>query len=339
MRGCSYDKASLTNHAPGGAKFMRTIIWALAAATALVPVAAGAQSNVEGRVGKLESEMRAVQRKVFPGGAGQYLQPEITRPDVAQSAGGSPATSAVADLTSRVTALEQQMAGMTDQIEQTGYKVRQLQDQFEAYKRSTDAKLAGLAATPALATTPASTPLGEDAAASGSTAGAPGRPSRGSTRPAAATPKPAPADDAAPAAVAGVEKPATGDTPEDEYNYGYRLWAAKQYPQAEAQLKKVVATSPKHRRASYAQNLLGRSYLDEGKPSLASMAFYDNYKKMPDGERAPDSLYYLAQALMKLNKPADACKVYGELTDVYGSKVSGQMKADVEKGRTAAKCK
>ena len=318
---------------------MRTIIWALAAATTLVPAATIAQSNVEGRVGKLESEMRAVQRTVFPGGAGQYLQPEITRPDAPQQAGGIPATSAVADLTSRVTALEQQMAGMTDQIEQTGYKVRQLQDQFEAYKRSTDAKFAGLAATPALAAATPSTPLGDDAAASGAT-GTAGRPPRGTTKPATPTPRPV-AEDAtpAPAAVAGVEKPATGDTPEDEYNYGYRLWAAKQYPQAEAQLKKVVATYPKHRRASYAQNLLGRSYLDEGKPSLASMAFYDNYKKMPDGERAPDSLYYLAQSLMKLNKPADACKVYGELTDVYGAKVSGQMKVDVEKGRTAAKCK
>ena len=68
------------------------------------------------------------------------------------------------------------------------------------------------------------------------------------------------------------------------------------------------------------------------------MAFYDNYKKMPDGERAPDSLYYLAQALMKLNKPADACKVYGELSDVYGSKISAGMKTNVEKGRAAAKC-
>jgi TolA-binding protein len=329
---------------------MRTFVWALAAPTliapalvaaALTPTAAAAQSNVEGRVGKLESEMRAVQRKVFPGGAGQNLQPEITRPDVPQAVGGVPATSAVADLTGRVTALEQQMASMTDQIEQNGYKVRQLQDAFDAYKRSTDARLAGLASTPALAATAPSAPLGGDEA---------GDPV--ATRPARTPAKVNPTTVAASGDTATgprdapdtgdatqVRKPATGDTPEDEYLYGYRLWAAKQYPQAEAQLKKMVAAYPKHRRASYAQNLLGRAYLDEGKPSLASMAFYDNYKKMPDGERAPDSLYYLAQSLMKLNKPADACKVYGELTDVYGSKISAQMKADVEKGRTAAKCK
>lgn len=329
----------LTKAAPGGAMTMRTIIWALAAATILTPVAASAQSNVEGRVGKLESEMRAVQRKVFPGGAGQYLQPEITRPDTPQAIGGVPATSAVADLTSRVTALESQMASMTDQIEQNGYKVRQLQDAFDAYKRSTDAKLKTLASAPALVETPASTPLGDDDAAASATPPKPTRtPANTPTSTSTSTAVAAAGDTAPSANAAKVDKPSTGDAPEDEYLYGYRLWAAKQYPQAEAQLKKVVATYPKHRRASYAQNLLGRSYLDEGKPSLASMAFYDNYKKMPDGERAPESLYYLAQALMKLNKPADACKVYGELTDVYGAKISSQMKANVEKGRVAAKC-
>ncbi|HEU0065613.1 MAG TPA: hypothetical protein VFQ57_00065, partial [Sphingomonas sp.] len=123
-----------------------------------------------------------------------------------------------------------------------------------------------------------------------------------------------------------------------EYSYGYRLWAAKLYPEAAAQLKKTVADYPKHRRASYAQNLLGRAYLDDGKPSLASMAFYDNYKKMPDGERASESLYYLAQSLMTLKKPGDACKVYAELTEVYGTKIGASMKADVARGRTAAKC-
>ena len=41
---------------------------------AMVPVSGHAQSNVEGRVGKLESEMRAVQRKVFPGGAGRRFR-------------------------------------------------------------------------------------------------------------------------------------------------------------------------------------------------------------------------------------------------------------------------
>jgi TolA-binding protein len=165
---------------------------------------------------------------------------------------------------------------------------------------------------------------------------------RPGTTPAPTTPAPttaAPRDAARAQKLAAVEKPVSDDPAEDAYLYGYRLWQGQFYPEAEAQLKKVVTTYPKHKRASYAQNLLGRSYLDEGKPSLASIAFYDNYKKMPDGERAPDSLYYLAQALMKLGKPADACKVYGELSDVYEAKIGATMKADIARGRTEAKCK
>lgn len=301
---------------------------------ALVPAAVHAQSNVEGRVGKLESEMRAVQRKVFPGGAGQMLQPEISAQAPSGGPGpGTPATSAIADLSSRVTSLEQQISSLTGEIEQNQYKVRQLQEQFDSYKRATDARLktveGGGEAAPA---------SGEPTEPARPTKTASDSPSpRPTTRPEPAT-KPATASPDRARAVAAVEKPASGDAAEDEYLYGYRLWQAKLYPEAQAQLKKVVATYPKSGRASYAQNLLGRAYLDEGKPSLASMAFYDNYKKMPDGDRAPDSLLYLGSALMKLNKPADACKVYDELNDVYGAKISATMKADIAKGRTAAKC-
>lgn len=305
---------------------------------AMAPMAVQAQSNVEGRVGKLESEMRAVQRKVFPGGAGQLLQPDITGPQA--SAGpvpGTPATSAIADLSSRVTSLEQQMASMTGEIEQSQYKTRQLQDQFDAYKRATDARLKTIEAGALPAATGGPIEAGESMGAVRDRANPPARPT---TRPETPTrPATSATDPARATAAAAIEKPSTGNGPEDEYLYGYRLWAAKMYPEAEVQLKKVVATYPKDRRASYAQNLLGRSYLDEGKPSLASMAFYDNYKKMPDGERAPDSLLYLGQALMKLNKPADACKVYDELSDVYGAKLSADMTANVAKGRVAAKCK
>ncbi len=307
---------------------MRKSIMVGVCLAALVPTAVQAQ-NVEGRVGKLESEMRAVQRKVFPGGAGQMLQPEVRAPQAEQGPGpGSPATSAIIDVTQRVTSLEQQMTSLTEQIEQNQNRVRQLQDAFDNYRRTNDARLKTLETGPAPIAATGGPIEPDDPSNDG-----PSRPSSRSdaaAKPATATPAPT---------KVSVEKPSTGDPAEDDYMYGYRLWAAKQYPQAEAQLKKVVADYPKSKRASYAQNLLGRSYLDEGKPSLASMAFYDNYKKMPDGERAPDSLLYLGQALTKLNKPADACKVYDELNDVYGAKMAAAMKGQVAAGRSAAKCK
>ena len=311
------------------------LVAALAGAAPLALPGAAAAQDVSARVGKLESEMRAVQRKVFPGGAGQYVQPDIN-PVVPTGPGpGVPATSAVADLTARVGSLEGQMATLTGQIEQNQYRLRQLQDAFDAYRRSTDAKLATVGTARAPADAAPDSDAGPSPDARPVRPAATPRPTRSDT-PARDEPRPA-ATSARDEARTSVDRVATGDAAEDAYMAGYRLWADKKYPEAEAQLKKVVATYPKSRRASYAQNLLGRSYLDDGKPSLASMAFYDNYKKMPDGERAPDSLYFLAQSLMKLNKPADACKVYAELGDVYGAKVSAEMKANVAKGRAAAK--
>ncbi|WP_213982671.1 tetratricopeptide repeat protein, partial [Sphingomonas sp. dw_22] len=140
--------------------------------------------------------------------------------------------------------------------------------------------------------------------------------------------------------VAAIEKPNSGDPAEDGYTYGFRLWTAKLYPEARRELEAVATKYPTHRRASYAQNLLGRAYLDAGAPSLAAVAFYENYKKNPNGERAGDSLYYLAQALTKLKKPAtEICKVYTELTQLYGERLNAEMRAGVDQGRAANKCK
>lgn len=318
------------------------------AGMALMPGSALAQSAIEGRVDRLEREMRAVQRKVFPGGNSQYF-PQITPPDATGTpAPGIPATSPVTDLNGRVNALEAQMTTLTGQIEQAQHKLQLLDEAAASYRRTTDARLKALEDAVGIGSGAAPAPVG--AAAPSPVAADPAKP-----LPGAAAPKPKPATTGAPAPaastpaaadparaklVAAIERPATDDPADDAYVYGYRLWQAKFYPEAEAQLKQVVAKYPTHRRASWAQNLLGRTYLDQGKPSLASLAFYDNYKKFHDGERAPDSLYYLAISLKKLGKPAaDICQVYDELSEVYAAKITPTMKADIARGRAEQKCK
>lgn len=304
----------------------------LLAATICTASGAQAQSGVEGRVDRLEREMRAVQRKVFPGGNGQYFPPDITPTDQPVQSPGVPASSAVSDLAARVSALESQQTSHTGQIEQIQHKLQLLEDAFTAYKRTTDARLKALEDGAASTSAPTGAAVVNE----------PSRPTTPVAKPATAPAKPAPPalDPARASRIAAIEKPATADPADDLYVYGYRLWQAKLYPEAETPLKQVVAKYPTHRRASWAQNLLGRTYLDEGKPSLASHAFYDNYKNFHDGERAPDSLFYLASALKQLGKPsADVCKVYDELLDVYGAKISATMKADVARNRTAEKCK
>jgi TolA-binding protein len=284
--------------------------------------------------------MRAVQRKIFPGGAGATVEPQITA-ELDTTVPGAPSTSPVADLTQRVGAVEGQVATLTGQVEQLGYRLRQLEDAFNASKASLEARIKVLEDRASAIGTTASTASAPNEVPTEAAIETPApTPRPAATTPVATTPAaPKPASARA-AQLAAIERPKTDDPAEDGYVYGFRLWQAKLYPESRKALTEVVANYPKHRRASFAQNLLGRAYLDAGAPSLAAVAFYENYKKNPNGERAPDSLYYLAKALVALKKPAsEVCKVYTELTQLYGDRISEEMKAGVVEGRAASKCK
>lgn len=313
---------------------------ALAGAPAMPAAGAKDQPSVEVRVDRLESEMRAVQRKVFPGGDPKYFPPEITAPEQQpQVAPGSPAVTPVADLENRVSALESQISSLTGQIETATHRVQVLEESFEAYKRATDARLSALENGGVASQSGAGAPPPAAAAAGRPVTAVPAPAPAPATRPANAGPAPARPDPGRTAAVAGIDKPSTADPADDLYVYGYRLWNGKYYPEAEAQLKQVVTKYPQHRRASWAQNLLGRAYLDEGKYKEAAQAFYDNYKSYPQGERTPDSVFYLATALKKLNRPKeDVCKAFDVLTDNYGGKLTPAMTADVARQRAELKC-
>jgi TolA-binding protein len=273
------------------------------------------EANIDGRVGKLEKEMRAVQRQVFPNGAGKFLEPEIQSPTVPKTTTSS--STATADLLVRVDALEAQLATLTGQVEQQGNNLRSMETRLKAVEVQMASQNA-----------PVETGTALPAAAAAATP-APAKP-----KPTAAKPSPART-----AAVAAIEKPATGDAFEDGYNYGYRLWEAKFFPEAQVQLEETVSKYAKHKRISFARNLLGRAWLDDKKPATAVKVFYDNYKTDPRGERAPESLFFLGSALTDLGKTAEACEAFGELAKAYPDAATGRLAERVAAGRTRAKCK
>lgn len=295
-----------------------------AIALVLVAPAAAQDANIDGRVGKLEKEMRAVQRQVFPNGAGKFFEPEIQSPTAPKTTTSS--STATADLIARVDALEAQLATLTGQVEQQGNTARSMETRLKAIEAQLKVQ-----AEPAVATTvPAVTNVPIPAVAKPKPTTPPP-----TTKP-ATTAKPSPARTAA---VAAIEKPATGDAFEDGYNYGYRLWEAKFYPEAQVTLEETVTKFPKHKRASFARNLLGRAWLDDKKPATAVKIFYDNYKNDPRGERAADSLFFLGSALTDLGKTAEACEAYGELAKAYPEAATGRLAERVAGGKTRAKCK
>ena len=314
---------------------MRALLLALTlTSTAFTSIAVAQTAGaIDLRVGKLEKEMKAVQRTVFP--TGVAVEPEIGASTIGAS--GTPSSAPLTDLTARVDALEAQLKTLTGQSEQDGFRIRKLEDAVKALRGETDARLKALEPAP-VAAAETSEPMPKPAAIAVKPSVTPAKTSA-VTKPAPAKPvAPAKVDPERKALVAAVEVPTTGDTAEDAYAYGFRLWSSKFYPEAQVKLKEFMTKFATHKRASFAQNLLGRAYLDEGKPALASVAFYDNYQKNPRGDRASESLYWLGISLTKLKKLGDACKVYSEFSEVYGTSASSDLKARVAKGRANANC-
>ena len=297
------------------AGFMRGIGLAGAAfALTATAMPAGAQDNSDARIRKLEAEIRALQRKVFPGGDGRYFEPEITAPANTPAALTTPSTMAVTDILARLDALEGQLQRLTAQTETGGNSVRLLEERVQALE--------------ARATQPV--PANTGPAATSAT-----------PQPAAVAPTPANVARPTPerlAAVQQIAKPQTGDAGDDEYSYGFRLWEAGFFPEAQQQLTRFVEAYPTHSRVSFGRNLLGRAYLDDGKPNEAAPWFLRNYQSDKAGARAGDSLLYLGEAMIALKDTKRACIALAEFGDTYPALASGRLRTQYEAARRKVTC-
>jgi TolA-binding protein len=268
----------------------------------------GQQVSPEQRIERLERQLRQVQRQVFPRGqpaetAGLSDEPAATQ-------------SSVRTLDARLNGLERQLADILRQSEESGHRLTVMQAEIARMKTEQDERLgaierAGVSVpAPAVATPPAT--------------------QNTTSPPPAARPSPVNSSPATPAAA--------NDPGELAYDEGYQLWRSGKYDEAITSLRAFSSAFPKHRRASWANNLTGRALLDKGEPRAAAEALLANYRGNPKGERAADSLYYLGQALMQLKQAEQACKAYDELEAVYGSAVRDELKRLLPPAKAAAGC-
>jgi TolA-binding protein len=255
-----------------------------------------------------------MQRQVFPRGRPADTAGVSTEPAATQSS--------VATLDQRLDAVERQMADMLRQSEENGHRLQTIEGDLAKLRTDQEQRIAALeqrlseaatAAPPVPTTEPGTKPSPNKPPKTTATTGAPVTPS-----PTVATP--------------------AGDPGEDAYTEGFKMWEAGNYDQAITSLRAFTAAYPKHRRASYANNLIGRSLLSKGQARAAAEAFLANYRGNPAGERASDSLFYLGQSLMQLGQPSQACKAYQELEAVYGAKIRADLKKQLSDAKAQAQC-
>ena len=319
----------------------------LLACTASAVTAQDAGDEV--RLRKIESEVRALQRKVFPGGDDKFFRPEVTTGATGTTGTTTPSTSAVTDILTRMDAIEAQLARLTGQVEENANRIGVLETRA-GIVRPTATPIDGAApsSTAPMATAPASavTPAAPTNAVTAATTTAPTTPAPQVTAPAAAIAAPrsattTPAASASAsriAAVRAIEKPQTNDAADDEYSYGYRLYEAKFYPEARQQLKMFIDKYPLHSRVTYGRNLLGRAFLDDGQPAEAAKWFLDNYQSDKRGARAPDSLLMLAVSMKKLKDDKRACIALAEFADTYTAEAAGRLRGQYDETRRGLSC-
>ncbi|MFN9498876.1 MAG: tetratricopeptide repeat protein [Erythrobacteraceae bacterium] len=338
---------------PLGLRFARVLL--AAAAIAAVSAPGFAQDTAdEARLRKIEAEVRALQRKVFPGGDGKMFEPQIA----AGSPQGAaiqptmgvipPATTPVTDILVRLDALEAQLQALTARSEEQANTLAQLELRLAALEGGTAPIAAAPVGTPAAARRAATTTTPPPAMKPSAPAAVAPRPAApAATRPATATPAPAPAPTStlasAPsaerlAAVQAIAKPQTADPGDDEYSYGFRLWSAQLYPEARQQLTKFVEQYPNHARISFGRNLLGRAFLDDKMPKEAATWFLKNYQADKNGDRAPDSLLYLGASMIAMKDTKRACIALAEFAETYPLIASGRLASDYQAQRAKVTC-
>ena len=303
--------ANIEQFCPGviAAMRFRFVLPLIAIATlAVTPAAAQRrQPTPEERIGRLEKQVRQVQKQVFPKGQPADTAGFVDDPAATQAS--------VSDMSGRIESLERQLTELTRASEENGQRLSVMEADLARQRADQDTRFRALETAPTGAEPDASEPDGS----------------------AEAGPPPAPK----PKIEIAVPRPASGttDAGEEAYDQGFRLWEAKKYDQSITALRAMASSFPGHRRVSWANNLTGRALLDKGQPRAAAEALLANYRADPKGERAADSLFYLGKSLVKLGQPAQACKAYGELNDVYGSNMRPALKTMIPAARAEAKCK
>lgn len=296
------------------ARLRFTIAAAALFAFGVAPAQAQRVITPEQRIERLESQLRQMQRQVFPRGqpadtAGFSDEPAATQ-------------SSVRTLNDRLNGLERQIADLVRQSEENGHRLTVIQAEMAKMRGDQEERIGALerASAAAVAQVPAAG-VATNAISAPPVAVATGTPAPVSTVPGAA------------AAASNAPDPA-----ELAYDEGFQLWRTGKYDAAISSLRAFSSAFPKHRRKSWADNLAGRALLDKGEPRAAAEALLANYRSNPKGERAADSLYYLGQALMQLNQPGQACKAYSELEDVYGSSMRAELKRLLPAAKSEARC-
>ena len=251
---------------------------------------------LQNQIYQLRQDLRSLQDEIARG-AGSPGNRAPTYTPSPQPSGGN---DLVAQLLTRVDALEDQLRQLRGRIDET-------QNQLQRQSADTNKRIDDLAFQINPRGTPGPPPLSPPSA----------------TGPGPATLLP-PSNSGSPPSQGPVKR-----TPELALQEGNAALARRDYPAAEAAAREVLATrtSP---RAYDAQLLLAQSLSGEKQYAQAAIAFDDAYNRSRKGARAQDALLGLAGSLAAINEKKASCDTLNRLRSDFP-----QPRPDIRDGMAA----
>lgn len=239
-------------------------------------------------------------------GLGLFLMPLSSAFAQAQAAPQTPIT----HLELRLSAIEEQMRGLTGKVEQVDYMLRRMDQILQRMQEDYELRFSDLEknkrqhmSVPAKA--PAAAPQQAQAAQQPA---APTEPVTGTLGSVKVRGNQITGGSVAPNA------PALPDTPEDygltaqeQYDRAFGLLRQADYDAAEVAFKKFFDKNAKHKLVSNAKYWYAETFYVRGKYGDAAVSFAEAYSHSIKGPKAPDSLLKLSMSLRALGKKKDAC--------------------------------
>lgn len=282
----------------------------LAVMIAMVPVPSQGQT-VKKRLGILEKQLKAVQRKVFARGS-KFPQATAEQVGRQQSTQSSPSGSAqLADMEARISQIETQLRQLTGRVEESNFQFSNLKQQMDTMARDYEFR------------------LGELEKRALNNVGLPGV---SQVNPLFPQSSPTP-EVTKPEAAALLPE----GTPEKQYSYAQKLVTKGQYAQAEIALKEFLKLHPEVKLAGNAQYWLGQTYYVRKMYTKATRAFLEGYNTYPESIKAPAFLLKIGMSLNAMGEKVDACDAFKELASRYPNSLENKNKRPAEEKRAGCR--
>ena len=106
-------------------------------------------------------------------------------------------------------------------------------------------------------------------------------------------------------------------SPDEQFQLAFDLLRSQKFDQAKNSLREFIVNNTNNDLAGSAHYWLGEIHLLKKEYREAALIYAEGYQKYPSNTKAPDNLYKLAVALLKIDKTNEACNTLNKFVKEY----------------------